>query len=118
APVPAPPAPSAPPAGNGEGAPSPADDLARFYRSFTPADRDVQADAALLFAYYLHRKEGFSALRLNDLLRCCIRAGVDSRNFHRALGVLTRRGHLEEVRRGDSYRLSNQGIAAVEERMP
>jgi hypothetical protein len=90
------------------------DRLLRFYRSFPSARREDQAEATLLFAYFLQREEGLPALRLNDLLRCCIRAGVDSRNFHRSLGLLTRRGLIEEVRRGETYRISEQGVATVE----
>ena len=96
---------------------SPTDEVRAFYRSFTPVGRDRQADAALLFAYWLQRKEGMTALRLGDLIRCCARAGVDTRNFNRSLGALTRRGFLEAVRPGYSYRLSDQGAAAVESRM-
>jgi hypothetical protein len=95
----------------------PVDELVDFFRSLPPLDRDHQAHAALVFAYHLQKKEGMSALRLGDLLRCCIRAGVDSRNFHRALGVLTRRGLLAEVRRGESYRITDQGVATIEERL-
>ena len=93
------------------------DDVRAFYDSFAPVGRDRQADAALLFAYWLQRKEGMTALRLGDLIRCCARAGVDTRNFNRSLGALTRRGFLETVRPGYSYRLSDQGAAAVESRM-
>jgi len=91
------------------------DELVRFFRSFPTIRRDEQSEAALLFAYYLQRQEGLSSLKLGDLLRCCMRVGVDSRNFHRSLGVLTRRGLIEEVRRGEAYRISEQGVAAVEE---
>ncbi|MHC4931332.1 MAG: hypothetical protein ACYTGV_03985 [Planctomycetota bacterium] len=93
------------------------DELVSFYRSFRPHGRDRQSDAALLFSYFLQRKEGMDALALGDLIRCCIRAGVDTRNFNRALGTLTRRGFLEPVRPGHAYRLSDQGAAAVESRM-
>lgn len=102
---------------NGDTTHTPEDDLASFYRSFVPMDRDRQVDAALLFAYYLQRKQGFAEVNIADLLRACIRAGVDSRNFHRALGVLTRRGLLEELSQGKRYRISEQGVGAVEERM-
>jgi DNA-binding transcriptional regulator of glucitol operon len=71
----------------------------------------------LLFSYFLQCREGMDALALGDLIRCCIRAGVDTRNFNRALGTLTRRGFLETVRPGHAYRLSDQGVAAVESRM-
>jgi len=107
-------APPAPPPASAGGA---RDELAELYASYPAADRDPQADAALLFAYYLQRREGLSSLRVGDLLRCCIRVGVDSRNFHRTIGALTRRGLLQEVRRGESYRISDQGVAAVEERL-
>jgi len=106
--------PVAPPTNGG---PSAADDLLTFYRRFQPADLDRQSDAALLFAYYLQRREGLDALQLRDLIRCCIRAGVDTRNFNRTLGTLTRRGYFETVRHGHAYRLSEQGVAAVESRM-
>lgn len=100
------------PSGNGG-----ADELLRFYGSFEPQGLDRQSDAALLFAYYLQRREGLSSLQLGDLIRCCIRAGVDTRNFNRTLGILTRRGYLETVRHGHAYRLSEHGVAAVESRM-
>jgi hypothetical protein len=112
APTPAPAAP--PPPTNGGQA---SDELLAFYRRFEPAGLDRQSDAALLFAYYLQRREGLPALQLSDLIRCCIRAGVDTRNFNRTLGTLTRRGFLETVRHGHAYRLSDQGVAAVESRM-
>ena len=95
----------------------PADGVTSFYQSFEPSGQDRQADAALLFAYYLQRKEGLRSLRLSDLIRCCIRAGVDTRNFNRTVGTLTRRGFLETVRHGHAYRLSEQGVAVVENRM-
>jgi len=95
----------------------PADEVTTFYHSFEPSGPDRQADAALLFAYYLQRKEGLRSLRLSDLIRCCIRAGVDTRNFNRTVGTLTRRGFLETVRHGHAYRLSEQGVAVVENRM-
>ncbi|MHC4133466.1 MAG: hypothetical protein ACYS0K_00640 [Planctomycetota bacterium] len=94
-----------------------ADEVTTFYRSFEQSGPDRQADAALLFAYYLQRKEGLRSLRLSDLIRCCIRAGVDTRNFNRTVGTLTRRGFLETVRHGHAYRLSEQGAAVVENRM-
>ncbi|MCK6461457.1 MAG: hypothetical protein L6Q95_16375, partial [Planctomycetes bacterium] len=94
-----------------------ADDLVRFYGRFQPQGLDRQSDAALLFAYYLQQREGLQALQLGDLIRCCIRAGVDTRNFNRTLGILTRRGYLETVRHGHAYRLSEHGVAAVESRM-
>ena len=94
------------------------DGVSAFYRSIPPqGDTDRQADAALLFAYYLQRREGLSSLRLGDLIRCCIRAGVDTRNFNRSLAVLANRGYLETVQQGHSYRLSEQGARAVESRM-
>ncbi len=102
------------PANGGAGG---ADDLIRFYGRFQPQGLDRQSDAALLFAYYLQQREGLPSLQLGDLIRCCIRAGVDTRNFNRTLGILTRRGYLETVRHGHSYRLSGHGVAAVESRM-
>ncbi len=93
------------------------DDLLRFYQGFRPLDLDRQSDAALLFAYYLQQREGLSSLQIGDLIRCCIRAGVDTRNFNRTLGTLTRRGFLETARQGSGYRLSEQGVRAVESRM-
>jgi hypothetical protein len=93
------------------------DELVSFYRSFRPHGRDRQSDAALLFSYFLQCREGMESLALSDLIRCCIRAGVDTRNFNRALGTLTRRGFLKPVRPGHAYRLSDQGVAAVESRM-
>ena len=103
--------------GNDGQARRPPDELMAFFRSFTPSGRDRQTDAALLFAYFLQRREGLASLELKDLIRCCIRAGVDTRNFNRTLGTLTRRGFLQTVRHGQAYRLSNQGVAAVESRM-
>jgi len=93
------------------------DGLEAFFRKHEPTGRDRQADAALLFAYYLQTHEGASALRLGDLIRCCIRAGVDTRNFNRTLGALTRRGLFTTLRHGHAYRLSEQGVAAVEQRL-
>jgi hypothetical protein len=107
APAPEPPRPT-----NGEG-----DELLEFYRGFEPQGLDRQSDAALLFAYYLQRHEGQPSLEIKDLIRCCIRAGVDTRNFNRTLGTLTRRGFLEAARQGTGYRLSDQGVAAVESRL-
>ena len=60
---------------------------------------------------------GQDTFGVGDLIRCCIRAGVDTRNFNRVLGSLTRRGLLETVHPGTSYRLTNQGISMVERRM-
>jgi hypothetical protein len=105
---------AAPPGNGGPGAP---DELIRFYGRFQPQGLDRQSDAALVFAYYLQQREGLPSLQLGDLIRCCIRAGVDTRNFNRTLGILTRRGYLETVRHGHSYRLSEYGAAAVESRM-
>jgi hypothetical protein len=93
------------------------DELLSFYRAFKPVDLDRQSDAALLFSYWLQQREGFSPLLIGDLIRCCIRAGVDTRNFNRTLGTLTRRGFLETGAQGQGYRLSDQGVAAVENRM-
>jgi hypothetical protein len=92
-------------------------ELLRFYQGFRPQDLDRQSDAALLFAYYLQQREGHPSLGIGDLIRCCIRAGVDTRNFNRTLGTLTRRGFLEAARQGGGYRLSEQGVRAVESRM-
>jgi len=103
-----------PRATNGDG---PEDALLTFYGSFPVNGRDRQIDAALLFAYYLETREGKSPLGVGDLIRCCIRTGVDTRNFNRVLGTLTRRGFLETVRHGHAYQLSEQGVAAVESRM-
>lgn len=96
------------------GAPDPLND---FFRDHPPRGKDRQAEAALLFAYYLQNREGMRALELRDLIRCCIRTGVDTRNFNRTLGTLTRRGLLETLRHGRAYRLSDQGVAAVENRI-
>jgi hypothetical protein len=114
--APSPQAPSASP--RAKDAPeAPVDELQRWFRTLPAGDKDPQVDAALLFAYFLQRREGKTAVGIGDLLRCCVRAGVDSRNFHRSLGVLSRRGLLEEVRHGSLYRISEQGIEAVEERL-
>ena len=102
---------------NGGSGDQPTDELGRFFRSFQPAGMDRQSDAALLFAYFLQRREGLASLQLKDLIRCCIRAGVDTRNFNRSVGTLTRRGFLETVQHGQAYRLSARGVAAVESRM-
>jgi hypothetical protein len=95
----------------------PAEALGAFFESVPPEEGEAQVDAALLFSYFLQQSEGRQGVTLSDLLRCCIRVGVDSRNFHEALGVLKQRGHLEQVRPGGVYRLSSAGIAAVEERL-
>ncbi|MHC4548781.1 MAG: hypothetical protein ACYTEZ_08375 [Planctomycetota bacterium] len=108
---------AAPPVAPAEVVAEAPDEITSFYESFEPGGLDRQADAALLFAYYLQRREGLRSLQLSDLIRCCIRAGVDTRNFNRTLGTLTRRGFLETVRHGHAYRLSGQGVAAVENRM-
>ena len=78
---------------------------------------DRQVEAGLLFAYHLRTRQGKDTFGIGDLIRCCIRAGVDTRNFNRVLGTLTRRGFLEAVPPGNSYRLSEQGNAVVESRM-
>lgn len=92
--------------------------LLRFYRAHEPTGRDRQGEAALLFSYYLQRCEGEGGpFRLGDLIRCCIRAGVDTRNFHRTLGTLARRGLIETLRGGQAYQLTEQGVAAVETRL-
>jgi hypothetical protein len=131
APAPVPEAPSLPEPAAVEALPAPAngsaapanggteshDELLSFFRGFHPVDLDRQSDAALLFAYWLQQREGFAPLLIGDLIRCCIRAGVDTRNFNRTLGTLTRRGFLESAAHGQGYRLSDQGVAAVENRM-
>jgi len=96
--------------------PEPGDAFLEFCRSHPLRGKDQQSDAALLFAYWLHQREGVQALRLGDLLRCCIRAGVDTRNFNRAIGGLVRRNFLQPLENGSTYRLSEQGIAFVESR--
>jgi len=93
------------------------DGLVGFFRAHEPEGRDRQAQSALLFAYYMQEHEGRRVLDIGDLIRCCIRAGVDTRNFNRTLGGLTRRGLLQTLRHGHSYRLSEQGAAAVEQRV-
>ena len=93
------------------------DDLLAFYSSFSRDGRDTQIDAALLFAYYLQNRECNETLEIGDLIRCCIRVGVDTGNFNRVLGTLTRRGFLHAFRSGHGYQLSEQGVAAVESRM-
>lgn len=108
----APPPPVPQPANGG-----PSDGLGDFFRKHEPEGKDRQADAALLFAYYLHEREGLRALEIKDLIRCCIRTGVDTRNFNRTLGTLTRRGLFEPLRHGHAYRLSEHGVAAVEHRL-
>jgi len=45
------------------------------------------------------------------------KVGVDTRNFNRTLGRLTRRGLFETVRHGHAYRLSPHGLAAVEQQI-
>ena len=102
-----------PPAVSGD---EPEDALVAFYSSFPTNGRDTQVDAALLFSYYLQNREGKATLGVGDLIRCCIRAGVDTCNFNRVLGTLMRRGLLEAVH-GHAYQLSGQGVAAVESRM-
>ena len=97
--------------------PAEEDALTAFFRAHEPRGKQRQAEAALLFAYYLQKEEGMRALELRDLIRCCNRTGVDTRNFNRTLGALTRRGLLEPLRHGRGYRLSDQGRAAVENRI-
>ena len=102
-----------PVSGNGNG-----NGLLEFYRANEPTGRDRQGDAALLFAYYLQRHEGDGEpFKLGELIRCCIHAGVDTRNFHRTLGTLARRGLLETHHHGRAYQLTEQGVAAVESRL-
>ena len=92
--------------------------LLAFFRANEPTGRDRQGEAALLFAYYLQRREREGEpFRLGDLIRCCIHAGVDTRNFHRTLGALARRGLIETLRHGQAYQLTEQGVAAVESRL-
>lgn len=114
------PPPPEPPAGDAPTSlpPAPeADGASNFYASLAPHGHDAQADAALLFAYWLQEKEGRRSLEMRDLVRCCIEAGVDTRNFNRAVGSLARRGLLETLRQGHAYRLSEQGVHAVESRI-
>ena len=92
------------------------DGLRSFYLAHEPHGRDSQTDAALLLAYYLNRMEGRESLRVGDLVQSCIRAGVDTRNLNRPLGVLTRRGLLEQGA-GNTYRISSQGVQTVESRL-
>jgi hypothetical protein len=92
--------------------------LLAFFRANQPTGPDRQGEAALLFAYYLQRHErDDEPFRLGDLIRCCIHAGVDTRNFHRTLGTLARRGLIETLRHGQAYQLTEQGAAAVESRL-
>ncbi len=95
----------------------PAAALEDFFRSVRGRESVDQTEAALLFAYFLQHDQGRDGVTLSDLLQCCIRAGVDSRNFHEVLQVLEDRGHLERGPAGSVYRLSPTGAAAVEERI-
>lgn len=92
------------------------DGLRSFYLAHEPHSRDSQTDAALLLAYYLNRMEGRKSLRVGDLVQSCIRAGVDTRNLNRPIGLLTRRGLLEQGA-GNTYRISSQGVQTVESRL-
>jgi len=92
------------------------DGLRSFYLAHEPHSRDAQTDAALLLAYYLNRMEGRKSLRVGDLVQSCIRAGVDTRNLNRPIGLLTRRGLLEQGA-GNTYRISSQGVQTVESRL-
>jgi hypothetical protein len=92
------------------------DGLRSFYLAHEPHGRDSQTDAALLLAYYMNRMEGRESMRVGDLVQSCIRAGVDTRNLNRPLGVLTRRGLLEQGA-GNTYRISSQGVQTVESRL-
>ncbi|MFQ5845423.1 MAG: hypothetical protein ACE5JG_10605 [Planctomycetota bacterium] len=94
-----------------------AEALGRFFDTVASDGGADQADAALLFSYFLQEDQGRRTVTLSDLLRCCIRVGVDSRNFHEVLDVLRERGHLEPARAGGAWRLSPSGVAAVEERL-
>ena len=95
----------------------PAAALEDFLGSVRGREGVDQTEAALLFAYFLQHDQGRDGVTLSDLLQCCIRAGVDSRNFHEVLHVLEDRGHLERGPAGSVYRLSPTGAAAVEERI-
>ncbi len=95
----------------------PAAALEDFFRSVRGRESVDQTEAALLFAYFLQHDQGRDGVTLSDLLQCCIRAGVDSRNFHEVLQVLEDRGHLERGPAGSVYRISPTGAAAVEERI-
>jgi len=101
----------------GKGGEDGEDGLVGFFRAHEPVGGDRQAGSALLFAYYLQEREGRRAVDIGDLIRCCIRAGVDTRNFNRTLGGLTRRGLLQALRHGHRYRLSEQGAKSVEQRV-
>jgi len=92
------------------------DGLRSFLEHHPPAGRDRQTDATLLIAYYLQAQEGRRALRMGDLVGSCIRAGIDTRNLNRPIGILTRRGLLEEAP-GNTYRISSQGVQTVEGRL-
>ena len=92
------------------------DGLRAFLEQHPPAGRDRQTDAALLIAYYLQTREARRALRMGDLVGSCIRAGIDTRNLNRPIGILTRRGLLEEAP-GNTYRISSQGVQTVESRL-
>ncbi len=95
----------------------PAAALEDFLGSVRGRESVDQTEAALLFAYFLQHDQGRDGVTLSDLLQCCIRAGVDSRNFHEVLQVLEDRGHLERGPAGSVYRISQTGAAAVEERI-
>ena len=95
----------------------PAAALEDFFRSVGGRESVDQTEAALLFAYFLQHDQGRDGVTLSDLLQCCIRAGVDSRNFHQVLHVLEDRGHLERGPAGSVYRLSPTGTTTVEERI-
>ena len=95
----------------------PAAALEDFFRSVGGRESVDQTEAALLFAYFLQHDQGRDGVTLSDLLQCCIRAGVDSRNFHQVLHVLEDRGHLERGPTGSVYRLSPTGATTVEERI-
>ena len=92
------------------------DGLRAFLDRHPPRGRDRQTDAALLIAYYLQVGEQRASIRMGDLVGSCIRAGIDTRNLNRPIGVLTRRGLLEEAP-GNTYRISRQGVQAVEGRL-
>lgn len=92
------------------------DGLRAFLERHPPRGRDHQTDAALLISYYLQVEEQRPSIRMGDLVGSCIRAGIDTRNLNRPIGVLTRRGLLEEAA-GNAYRISRQGVQTVEGRL-
>ena len=70
-----------------------------------------QRDAAFRFAYFVSKELGRPTVTTGDMLRCCVEAGVDSRNFRAAVEALVAKGMLAEGEGG--FVLTAEGEEAV-----